>query len=297
MEFFKKNPKKKFMFLGITILALVFFTCLISSTPIENPINVRLYTNNIRYDNKTPTVGEKPWSSRKTLISQSIENNTEIYPSVVCLQEVLHNQLEDILSYLNRHGNEWSYFGVGRTDGKKNGEYSPIFFRLKDWELFSSNTYWLSETPDIPSIGWDAALERIVTEVVLKNRSNGKTIKVLNTHFDHKGVIARRNLVKLILSKMGKENMPSFLCGDLNTEPSDEPYTILKKTNYQDSRTTEHNADENQFTFTGFGDVRGTIIDYIWADPKAQWQSYQVLPNFFGFYMSDHRPVIADYVI
>ncbi|OBA23161.1 DNase I-like protein [Metschnikowia bicuspidata var. bicuspidata NRRL YB-4993] len=267
-------------------------------SPAGRPLEIRLYTNNIRFDNKNLSPGERLWESRGPLAAQSIEENAGHGPSVVCLQEVLHNQLKDILSHLNKDGQEWGYYGVGRSDGRTKGEYAPILYKKADWHLESSRTYWLSETPDKPSVGWDAALERIVTEAILKSKISGQSVKVLNTHFDHKGVVARRELVKLIISKLEAGDEPSFLCGDLNTQPTDEPYAILKKSDFRDSRTFMLNPDENEPTFTGFSDAEGTgIIDYVWADSKSHWRGYHVLPNFFGFRMSDHRPVAADFRI
>ncbi|GEQ69193.1 hypothetical protein JCM33374_g2864 [Metschnikowia sp. JCM 33374] len=216
---------------------IMFFSFLWQNVQAGKPLKLRLYTHNIRYDNKNLTPGERPWELRRPLVSESIENNTSGGPSVVCLQEVLFNQLEDILADLNTNNN-WEYFGVGRKDGIKTGEYAPILYKTADWALESSRTYWLSETPDKPSVGWDAALERIVTEVVLKSKRNGQRVKVLNTHFDHKGVKARRESVKLIIRKMQVGHEPSFLCGDFNTQPTDEPYSILKGTEYMDSRTS-----------------------------------------------------------
>lgn len=263
-------------------------------------MKIRLYTNNIRYDNRNIGQGENYWEKRQPLISESIRFHTQAGPSIVCLQEVLHNQLKDIIGNLNEgvDTSTWDYYGIGREDGKTKGEYSPIFFRTADWELVSSKTYWLSPTPEKPSIGWDAVLERIVTEVILKSKATNKKVKVLNTHFDHIGVKARRELVKLIMSKMEQGPEPAFLCGDFNTQPTDEPYKILQSSGFKDSRIQGTIYGYNT-TFSGFNHDHedNTTIDYIWAGNGTQWQSYGVLPNYFDFYMSDHRPVIADYLI
>lgn len=261
-------------------------------------MKVRLYTNNIRYDNRNIGQGEQYWEKRQPLVSESIRFHTQPGNSVVCLQEVLHNQLEDILGNLNQKSDLWQYYGLGRTDGHTRGEYSPIFWRKTDWELVSSKTFWLSPTPDRPSKGWDAVLERIVTVVVLKSKESGKKIKVLNTHFDHVGVTARRELVKLIMSKMDLGPEPAFLCGDFNTQPTDEPYRILLSSGFKDSRIQGESYGYNS-TFSGFNRNHedNTIIDYIWAGNNTAWQAYGVVPNYFDYYMSDHRPVVADYLV
>ncbi|GBL52455.1 hypothetical protein CAJCM15448_47290 [Candidozyma auris] len=286
----------------LTTAALIILFDLGLPVVFANDINmkVRLYTNNIRYDNKNLVPGEHAWKEREPLVSESIRFHTQAGPSVVCLQEVLHNQLEDILKDLNSgNDGQWDYYGVGRTDGKQAGEYAPILFKTADWKAVDKKTYWLSPTPDTPSKGWDAALERIVTTVVLESKhEGGQKVKVLNTHFDHKGVEARRQSAKLIMSKMEQGPEPAFLCGDFNTEPTDEPYKLLTEGGFKDSRIQGVGYGYKS-TFTDFNHDKeaNTIIDYIWADHKSHWQTYGVVPNYFDFYMSDHRPVIADYTI
>lgn len=269
----------------------------------ESSMKLRLYTHNIRYDNRHPVKGERLWEERQPLVSESIRFNTQPGAAVVCLQEVLHNQLVDIVDFLNQesknttgHG-DWAYYGVGRNDGNQSGEYAPILFRQSDWHVVSNNTYWLSPTPDKPSKGWDAALSRIVTTVVLRSKASGEKVKVLNTHFDHKGVEACRELSKLIMKKMSGSE-PAFLCGDFNTQPTDEPYKLLLKSGFRDSRVQGRTYGYN-LTFSDFTRKHeaNTIIDYIWAGKGPVWQTYGVVPNYFDFYMSDHRPVIADYLI
>ncbi|EGV61177.1 hypothetical protein PSN45_001714 [Yamadazyma tenuis] len=299
------------------------------------PLTVRLYTNNIRYDNKHLDPHERSWSHRKPLITSSIQFNTfnTDQGNVVCLQEVLHNQLEDIMYGLNNDQTEgdWSYYGVGRTDGEQAGEYAPILFKHSEWIVADTKTFWLSETPEVPSRGWDAALERIVTMVTLQSKMNPLIkLNFFNTHYDHRGVMARRESSKLIVEKMKNyNNYPSFLCGDFNTQPTDEPYHILKDSGFKDSRTLVDKLHHYGFhsTFTGFNrhEEVNTIIDYIWApyfalngnrqpsqvetsdknffqfDFHRYYQigikNFAILHNWYDFYMSDHRPVSADYVV
>lgn len=299
-----------------------------------SPLKLRLYTNNIRYDNHNLDPHERPWSLRKQLITSSIQFNTfnNDEGNIVCLQEVLHNQLEDILFNLNNEKEEgdWNYYGVGRTDGKFQGEYSPILYKKLEWLELETRTFWLSPTPDVPSRGWDAALERIVTMVTLQSKTNPLIkLNFFNTHFDHRGVKARRKSSQLIIDKMDNYNgYPSFLCGDFNTEPTDEPYHILKKLGFKDSRTLVDKLHHygHDTTFSGFEkhEEVNTIIDYIWAPYFAKngnnqtpiedsppemtklesHKNYQIviknfaiLHNYFKFYMSDHRPVSADYEV
>lgn len=301
---------------------------------LTKPLRVRLYTHNIRYDNRNPDKHERFWSERKKLVTSSIDFNMDTgAANIVCLQEVLHHQLEDILYRLNNEGtrDEWTYFGVGRTDGYTRGEYAPILYRNSDWTLMDNKTFWLLETPRIPSKGWDAALERIVTMVTLRSKLNPLiTLNFFNTHFDHRGKAARRHLAQLIANKMENyNNYPSFLCGDFNTQPTDEPYQILKSHGMKDSRFLIDRLHHygHSGTFTGFNkhNEANSIIDYIWAPYFAEngnnqpsvealetinyykWdfhnthkislRSFAILQSYFDYYMSDHRPVSADYDI
>lgn len=290
-------PKSRFYVSPLLVLLLLSLLAYYYHAAPAPPMKIRLYTHNIRYDNRNPGAGEPYWEKRGPAVAQSIRFHTQPGLSVVCLQEVLHHQLFGLLDTLNRH-DDWSYYGVGRTDGKTQGEYAPILFKTSDWEVVRSHTYWLSPTPEKPSKGWDAALERIVTEVVLRSKASKKHVKVMNTHFDHVGVEARRELARLIAAKMEQGSEPVFLCGDFNTEPTDEPYHVLQSTGFKDSRVQGKGYGYGS-TFSGFNrkNEDNTIIDYIWAGNDTQWQNYGVVPNFYDFYMSDHRPVIADYVI
>lgn len=295
----KRGNVTRYARLAFVLVTAAFFVIFDIGLPAANAMKLRLYTNNIRYDNKNLVPGEHSWKERGPLVTESIRFHTQAGASVVCLQEVLRNQLEDILGDLNlKNKHDWDYYGVGRTDGKYKGEYAPILWRTADWNVIDRKTYWLSPTPDVPSKGWDAALERIVTTVILELKHNGQRIKVLNTHFDHKGVTARRELAKLIMSKMEAGSETPFLCGDFNTQPTDEPYKLLTKGGFKDSRIQGKGYGYNS-TFSDFNRQKeaNTIIDYIWADKNSHWRTYGVVPNYFDFYMSDHRPVIADYEI
>ena len=286
-------------------------------------LNLRLYTNNIRFDNKNyPDKYEQPWEIRKIQSINSMKFNTfQGNGNIICLQEVLHNQLLDILEGLNEI-EEWNYYGVGRTDGKTSGEYAPIFYKDKDFKIIENSTFWLSPTPNIPSKGWDAALERIVTMVTFESRLNPQIkFNIFNTHYDHRGIIARRKSSQLIVDKMKNYNdYPSFLCGDFNTEPNDEPYHILTTAGFKDGKILidKNSAYGFETTFTGFDINNEPIsrIDYIWSPAfthtslssenetgndsddtyEVTLKQFGILSNWFnGHHFSDHRPVVSTY--
>lgn len=287
------------------------------------PLPVRILTHNIRYATNSPFKGEKPWSERKHLIVNELKYNTLHNPEAfVCLQEVLHNQLLDILSGLNDPGSttaslptsrshdEWAYIGVGRDDGHEKGEYSPIFYRPSVWTVEEWKTVWLSPTPDQPGKGWDAASVRIVTVGTFVHKSSKMRVLGLSTHFDEQGAVSRRESAKIIerivaeatSTSGGKDRLPVWLAGDLNSEPDQEAYRILNGADslLQDSRGLAQWKYGNEHTFTGFEEKELTVIDFIFVGRKG-WgvRGSSVLGNRFedGVYSSDHRAVVVDTVL
>ncbi|KAL1994965.1 hypothetical protein VTN49DRAFT_1152 [Thermomyces lanuginosus] len=311
----------------------LFFVAILAQPPLmltlttddarEEPLSVRVLTHNIRYAATDRFEGEEPWEVRRQYVVNELNFHTRNpAESFICLQEVLHGQLVDVLAGLNDvsvpEDQRWSYIGVGRDDGKQAGEYSPIFYRPAVWSLLRWETVWLSETPDQPSKGWDAANIRILTVGVFQHRASGRTILALNTHFDHVGVTARRESARLVLQKIaeyrngqnGTVTSGVFLAGDLNSPEDDGAYQELTDTGAS-LRDTHSLIDArkrygNELTYTGFGsEAPPSRIDYIFLGPwtgdastPLPWtvHNYAVLPNKFddGVANSDHRAVVVD---
>jgi endonuclease/exonuclease/phosphatase family metal-dependent hydrolase len=154
-----------------------------------NTQDLKVISYNIRYNN--PNDGVNIWDNRKSTVTEFISNEEADF---VGMQEVLNSQLTDLMGSLI----EYDYVGVGRDDGKNKGEYSPILFDKNKYKVLRSNTFWLSETPNKISVGWDASMERICTYGLFENRNSSKKIWVFNTHFDHVGVLAREKSIELI---------------------------------------------------------------------------------------------------
>ena len=213
--------------LSLFILTCLLFVCISCS---ESNQTISLITYNIRLDIESDGINK--WDNRKEgLISLIKEEN----PDVLGIQEGLPNQIE----YLSKRLEEYGVIGEGR-DGGDNGEYSAIYYKNKKMEVLESSTFWLSETPEIPSIGWDAALNRIATFGVFKIIKSNKIMVVYNSHFDHIGKKSRENSSKDILNHI-KENAflknSIVLMGDFNAIPSDTPIKILSE-NLEDSFNT-----------------------------------------------------------
>lgn len=261
-------------------------------------LNFKIFNNNVRYDSKNPVKNERPWSERKIELYKSIKFSSFNTVTIVTLQEVLKNQLDDILTLLNQDEDaNWSYVGVGRNDGAEAGEYSPIFYNKEEIELVNSSTFWLSETPDVPSKGWDANQFRIVTWAHLKFKDNERKINVFNTHLDHVGKVSRKESVKLIASKTTSYNNDvSFITGDFNSEPHEEAYQTLSKV-FNDSRLNNKLKYGYENTFTGFeSSDELKVIDYVFIDPRlGSVEGFGVLGNSYdGLLASDHRPLVVE---
>jgi endonuclease/exonuclease/phosphatase family metal-dependent hydrolase len=294
-------------------------------------VPLRVLTHNIRYDTSSPFKGERPWKERAPRLLNELRYNIRNQDAFICLQEVLDNQLVDILSGLNpsdsttaegaheQFEQTWAYIGVGRDDGYKAGEYSPILYRPSVWELRHWETVWLSETPDVPSKSWDAASIRIVTIGVFTHHVGRQTVLAMSTHLDDQGSRSRSEAAHIILRKIDEYrngrfgNIISgvFLAGDLNSEETQEAHSVLTapESPLVDSATLVNQADYygNHTTWTGFG-YEGqdpSRIDYILLGPIADHESsdlpweiegYAVLANRFddGVFSSDHRAVVVD---
>ncbi|CAF1390727.1 unnamed protein product [Adineta ricciae] len=255
---------------------------------------VRVMTYNIRMD--TPEDGSNQWSNRRDRVFRLIQR---YHPDLFGVQEALPHQLSDLQSALPTY--EW--YGVGRDDGISNGEFSAIFYRRDIFHLQRQGTFWLSETPDTPgSKGWDAALPRICTWVILRDRRSGQSIAHFNTHLDHVGKTARREGARLIASRIRELTglaMPTILTGDFNTDPQSDAYrTIVAESSLQDAKqitkTPHRGPDGTWSTFHTWRRI-GQRLDYIFVSP----QHIQVLNHQHSTfseqfrYPSDHLPVIA----
>lgn len=273
---------------------------------------IRIITHNIRYGTEAPFKGEEKWPIRRPHLCNELIFNSVVPTTFICLQEVLHKQLLDIIEDLNAASDgEWAHIGVGRDDGKEAGEYSPIFYRPSVWKVDSWDTIWLSETPRVPSKGWDAGNPRIATLGKFVHLGSKQKVIVASTHFDNEGKEARKHSAEMLPeileleAELAKADA-TILAGDFNSPPSDEAYKIVtgKDSNLVDAwdlvPKEKHYGNEN--TFTGFkkGDEQDRI-DFIFARKYdignvSHTDRYAVLPNRFedGVYSSDHRAVVVD---
>lgn len=279
------------------LLPLATLTCtltlLSSSFALSQPAQVMTW--NIRYDN--PGDGVNVWRLRKDWVAEIVlREKTDI----AGFQEVLAGQYKDLQQRLP----EMDSYGVGRDDGKQAGEMVPIFYRRDRFELLDKGVFWLSTTPDKPgSKGWDAAITRIACWVKLKDRETKSTLYVLNTHFDHRGTLARKQSAALLVKKIREQfaDHPLLLLGDLNSTPDSAAYKTLADASekppllrdaYVHSQGKIQGADS---TWNGFNKiVPGARIDYIFATAAIIIQQLRTLEDQRdGKFPSDHLPVVV----
>lgn len=264
---------------------------------ISNGQNHKLMTYNIRMDN--PKDEKNAWPNRK----ENFVNQVLFYaPGVLGIQEGLEHQV----LYLDTHLKNYKYVGIGRADTKETGagEYSAIFYNTSKYKELKSGTFWLSETPDEPSRGWDASLNRICTYIQLKDKKSDQKFWVFNTHFDHRGVEARKNSSGLILQKIeaiNKDKNPVFLMGDFNLQPDEAPIQLLSK-ELNDSKSVSELPPYGPIgTYNGFDACKdiNKRIDYIFTSKNnITVKKYAVIADVDDVrYPSDHFPVFIEAVI
>lgn len=246
-------------------------------------------TLNIRYDNPEDTPNN--WDQRKAAMVRMLRHYD---PAIFGIQEGLIHQV----NYLDSCLTDYTYIGVGRDDGAKKGEFSAIFYDTTQFELLETSTFWLSETPDMISVGWDAAMERICTFGLFRDKMSGQPFWVFNTHFDHIGQIARANSASLILAKIRKLNtqkLPVVLMGDFNSLPEDRPIQALMNGLMDGQTITEQPFYGPVGTFSGFTEeVMLRRIDYIFVQ-KFKVLSYVHIDDRRDdhLFISDHLPIMA----
>ena len=266
------------------LLPLLSLFCLSCEKP--EPIMVMSY--NVRYG--TAPDGDHVWDNRKDAACAMINDQR---PAVMGVQEALDFQL----TYFQEHCPGYKYVGVGREDGLHRGEHMAVFYDTERVELKEWGTYWLSETPFVPSKGWDAVCRRTATWALMKDKISGQSFFFVNTHLDHKGEEARKKGLMLLVERIGAMNpdgYPMLLVGDMNVFP-DDPCLDELRTLMLDARQAAVVTDTDQ-TWHDWGKVSGNPpIDYIFYAGFDRCDRFAVVRQpYEGVpYVSDHFPVTA----
>ena len=277
--------------LKIKLFALVALLCLAVQGQ-----GLYVGTYNIRYENQGDYKKGNGWKQRCPVVCAQINFQ---HPDVLGTQEVLAEQLDDMKARLT----DYDYIGVGRDDGKRKGEHTVIFYDRKTIRLLQQGHFWLSETPDKPGLGWDAACTRICTWGKFRSRKAGKTFYFFNLHLDHVGVVARRESARLVVRRIREiaKGKPVILTGDFNVDQKDTIYSIFTTSGLlNDSYGHSKQRFAENGTFNGFNPDRKTDsrIDHIFVSPSFHVMCYGILTDCYWTDQgrrlpSDHYPVFV----
>lgn len=272
------------------LLLLGCATCSAAAEPL------RVMSFNVR--NSDARDGENAWPKRTEFFFTTI---AAFVPDLIGFQEVLAVQHDALTARMT----DYAFSGVARDDGHRKGEWSCIGYRKARFTKVAEGNFWLSETPDlIGSKSWDAALTRICSWVRLRETDTGKEFLYANTHFDHRGVIARQEASRVISTRLPQiaANLPALLTGDLNINEDNPAYAVLVKPTipgairWVDSFREVHPIrGQDEASFNGFkGTTKGSRIDFIFHSAAfVATESAIDRTTRERRYPSDHYPVTA----
>ncbi|MDO7171749.1 endonuclease/exonuclease/phosphatase family protein [Mariniflexile sp. AS56] len=273
--------------------SILFLIVLMSFTSCKSQ-SFKAMTYNIRLD--VASDGENAWEHRKGFLTSQV---LFFAPDILGVQEAKPNQMADLKEALKTY----NAIGIGR-DGGNEGEYSAVFYNNKKFKVEKENTFWLSETPEIVSKGWDAAYPRICTYGLFTDLKTSKKIWIFNTHLDHKGEQAQLKGIEKIQKKIAEvntKNYPVILMGDFNVEPN----SLLIK-NLSESMLNSETVSKLTFgpngTFNGFKFHEPVTrkIDYIFiSNSKTITVNKQAVFSDSSNmkYPSDHFPVYVECIL
>ena len=237
--------------------------------------------------------GTNSWEFRYPATAMMIEDQQ---PDVFGVQEAFEFQIR----FIEDNCTDYEAVGVGRDDGKSKGEFMSIFWNKNTVKMLKWGTFWLSETPEKPSKGWDAHCRRTATWALMKDKRTGKKFYFVNTHLDHRGKEAQKNGLALIVSRIDDINpkgYPMVLTGDFNIKPNNPALVDLDK--IMDSTRKIAEKTDNHHTFNGWSNAKtDSVIDYIYVQGFSKCVEYQTVVKEYADrkFISDHYPIYATLV-
>ena len=256
--------------------------------------DISVISFNIRVDNAAD--GTNVWRNRRDAVVTMIERER---PMLLGLQEAQPHQI----TYLSEHCPDYAWYGLGRDTGKvppatdsyAAEETMAIFWRTAELELLDKGTFWLSETPDQVSKGWDASYRRTCTWAGFRHKKSGQTCYFFNTHLDNDGKVAREESIKLLVSRMKTINSKrrvSFLTADFNSNVTDAcfapPHVYMR-----DARANAAVSDDYP-SWNGYGASTGRLDHVFFSGDNCTAREFRTLRGDYGVpYISDHYPVAA----
>ncbi len=257
--------------------------------PAETEQEVTIMSYNLKFGGS----GKYDVDHRAPLVKENIE---AFHPDSFGTQECN----EFWFNYLSDNLEDYEGVGIGR-DGNRESEASPVFYLKDKYELVDSGTFWLSETPDEVSKGWDGMYKRVCTYAVLKDKETGFEYAHFNAHFDHLGIAARLESVSVVSSKIAEKcgGIPVVFTGDLNDEEGSVMYNRILESGMRDSKFLAEETMSHG-TYHGYSKItelmRVKPIDFCFVNDMCTGvSSYFVdTQKYDGIYPSDHHPIIIE---
>jgi len=281
----KYKTMKKILFITLATVMLLPFNIQAKKNDTDE---LKVMSYNIRMG--TANDGTNSWEFR---CPATIEMLNDQKPDVFGVQEAFEYQIKFIEEFCR----DYKSVGVGRDDGKKKGEFMSIFWNKKTVSLLKWGTFWLSDTPEVPSKGWDAQCMRTATWALMKDKKTGNKFYFVNTHLDHKGVEAQKNGLKLIVDRIESINpqgYPMVLTGDFNMTPDNKALKDLDS-RMQSARKVAVVTDSHN-TFNAWSiKPSDKVIDYIYISGFSACPEYQTVTKKYAGrpFVSDHYPIFA----
>ena len=239
---------------------------------------MKIVTFNLRME--TAADGPHCFTNRRGAIVERIRSEQ---PDILGFQEALPAMYD----YLRAHLTEYTFVGHGRSENYL-GEANPIAFRTERFALKEYATRWLSPTPEVPGSRFpedQSICPRIFVTAELYDRRTDGVFRVVNTHLDHEGPIARKRALELI-ARAVPDDLPTVLMGDFNCPPEVPALEPLRGR----FRDMSEGLGHTFHAFEGYYNWKTDKIDYIFATEEFQksacglWKNQDVC-------LSDHYPV------
>lgn len=287
------------LFKNSLILLLAFFCSAFTYPSLVNPVTstgmdsveIKVSTFNIRYNAQADIDSGNGWSLRKQPVANLIKTHGF---EIVGTQEGDRDQMADLQGLLPTFGM------ISYPYGGANGDLHTcgILYKKDRFELLEQGVFWLSQTPDEPSLGWDATDRRICTWAKFKEKKSGKTFFYFNAHFYWRLQEAKRESGPLIVRKIKEiaADSPSICVGDFNSTsqtPQIAALKVLLNDSFDVSKGVKKGPEDTNLGGGNFlGPAKGRI-DYIFLSKFIAVQDYEVYPNQYNGnrYPSDHFPV------
>lgn len=276
------------MRLLLALILLCFGTLSAHSFQKEPSADMKIISFNIRYG--TPGDGEHIWKKRRNMVYTVFK---KYEAGIVAVQEALPMQIREIL----KNNKEFDVVYRTRMSDTERGEATAIFYKKSAWRVIEHQTYWLSDTPEVPqSRSYGNSLPRIYTVALMRHKQSGKRIRVVNTHYDHRSQESRIKSNEQIFAKLDSYNdeVPTIFLGDFNVQPDNEVYTNIL-TRFEDSYKDDPLEGCTFHNFAGGRHCKRIDFVFFEADKFELVDSEIIRYGTGRRFPSDHYPISASF--